>query len=384
MAQYNWSNLSDHDFEAVCRDLMAKTLGSTVEAFATGRDGGIDLRATIKRSLIIGQAKHYLRSDYADLLRSVRKEKQRLDELPRKPNRYILYTSASLSPAKKTELKAALEPYVRRTSDIVGIDDLEGQLVQHPSIEEHHYKLWLASARVLESILGNATRNRTTVRVEELLRKARLYVPHRKFADAQKILAEEHCLIVSGPAGIGKTTLAEMLTLKFLGVDFDVFFVATVDEIEQKMKPEAKQVFIYDDFLGRTNFKEAPDATSQERLFAMMRHIATKKNMYVILTTREYLYREAQAANDRLSESRADLMRCLLDVRGYSTEARAKILYNHLYWSTRIPPLVLKEFVTSNGHWAVIEHPNFNPRWIADCLDRIGEPVPSGDGLPWT
>ena len=94
-----------------------------------------------------------------------------------------------------------------------------------------------------------------------------------------------------------------------------------------------KQLFVYDDFLGRTNFKEAPDAASQERLFTFMRWVSRNAGKYLILTTREYLYREAKVANERLSASRADLVKCILDVDGYTRITRARILYNHLYWT---------------------------------------------------
>lgn len=384
MTTYNWSNLSDHDFENVCRDVMSSVVGAPVEAFARGRDQGIDLRSTVADRLIIGQAKHYSRSTYSGLLKSVKAEHAKVSGMKPAPSRYILYTSMPLTPARKKELKTAMSPYIRRLSDVVGLEDLEGYLQKNPQIEEHHYKLWLASARVLDRIIGNASLNRSQVRIEEILDKSKLYVPHAKLKEATDILWKEHCLIISGPPGIGKTTMAEMLALKFLEANFTTCFISSVTELEERIKTDEKQVFIYDDFLGRTNFREAPDATNQERLFSLMRFIAKKPNKYFILTTREYLYREAHAANERLAESRADLMRCLLDVAGYSRINRAKILYNHLYWTSGIPKEALDQFVTDDGHLEIIHHANFNPRWIADTLNRLFEPPNDGGAPQWT
>lgn len=383
--QYNWSNLSDQDFEAVCRDVMSKMLGDRVESFSAGPDGGIDLRLVNGPKHIIGQSKHYMKSPHSALLKSIKLEKVKMDAIESGPTRYILFTSSPVTPARKHELTEAMSPHIRNSSDVMGLEDIEGWIGEFPEIEDHHYKLWLSSVRVLERIMGNAALTRSKIRVEEIIEKSKFFVPHEKMDVAVKVLQTEHCLIVSGPPGIGKTTMAEMLALKFLEAGYEMHFVAGIDELEERMRLEEKQVFIYDDFLGRTNFKEAPDASSQERLFSFMRYVAKKKHKYFILTTREYLYREAYAANERLAESRADLMRCLLDVSGYDKLKRAKILYNHLYWTSGIDSQVLEKFVREDGYWDIINHDNFNPRWIADTLTRIAAPtMEAEEDFPWT
>lgn len=301
-----------------------------------------------------------------------------MDKASRKPTRYILLTSQSLSPARKTELRAALKPYCKRTSDILGVDDIEGIIVKNPSIEEYHYKLWLSGTRVLSQILGNAALTRSEIRVDELLQRARLFVEPAAMPEAERILRAEKSLIISGAPGIGKTTLAEMLALRFLNAGYRVYFPATVSEIEERTKKDDKELFIFDDFLGRTNLREAPPTSDQERLFAFMRHIRRVSNKYLVLTTREYMFKEARAANERLTINRADIIKCLLDVSGYDRNARAKILYNHLYWSPGIATPDLVAFVKDRGYERVIAHPDFNPRFIADTINRIAS-IPKVD-----
>jgi hypothetical protein len=374
MTTYNWSNLSGHDFELVCRDVMRALLGKHVESFAVGRDGGIDLRAGGGSSLVLGQAKHYARSRYDSLAREVKKEKAKLDVMERKPFRYLLFTSQPITPGQKDELAGILSPYCSDPSDILGVGDIEGIIADNPKIEEVHYKLWLSSIRVIERILGNATLTRSRIRVEELLNRSRLFVPHDAMPEAERILRSEKTLIVSGPPGIGKSTMAEMLSLRFLAADYSVHFVTGVTELEEAVREEQKQLFIYDDFLGRTNLGDAPGATDQERLFVFMRYLNRTPSKYLILTTREYLYREARGANERLVANRADVLRCLLDVDGYNPLNRAKILYNHLYWAHSLPPEAVTEFVNRRAYRKVIEHPNFNPRFIADTITRLAPP----------
>ena len=44
MTTYNFSEISDFEFEALCRDLLQEELGLSLELFAPGLDGGIDIR----------------------------------------------------------------------------------------------------------------------------------------------------------------------------------------------------------------------------------------------------------------------------------------------------------------------------------------------------
>lgn len=387
MSQYNWANLSDHDFELVCRDVLSAVLkGKTVEAFARGADGGVDLRYISGRTFVLGQAKHYLRSGYSKLLTQVAKEKLKIDGMSRKPTRYILFTSEALTPARKSELKKALGTYCKSPSDIFGVEDIEGVIQSNPSIEEHHYKLWLSSVRVLERILGSASWTRSEIRVSELTQRARLFVPHSAMKDAEAILKNEKSLIISGAPGIGKTTLAEMISLRFLASGYRVNFASSVSDIEREIGREEKQLHVFDDFLGRTNLTEAPPHSEQERLFTIMRHIRTKPNKYLIMTTREYLYREARAANERIKQERTDVIRCLLDVPGYARENRAQILYNHLYWTPGLSSADLADFVKKRGYRPIIDHDEFNPRFIADTINRIAprRAIHDEDDKLWT
>jgi hypothetical protein len=382
---YNWSNLGDYDFELVCQSVLSQRLGVPVEAFARGRDGGIDLRCTLDGRLILGQAKHFAASGYSRLLSKMREEAARVTDMRPRPYRYILFTTVGLNAARKRELKDACKPFIRRASDIWGVEDIEAVIRMNPRIEEAHYKLWLSSSAVIERIVNSPTYGRSQVKIAEILSKASFYVPHEKMTDAQSILRNERSLIISGPAGVGKTTMAEMLALRVINMDYSVYFVTEVGELEAKLALPEKQLLIFDDFLGRTNLREAPAYSDQERLMTALRTVASSTNRYLILTTREYIYREAMATSERLAASRAGFMRCLIDVSGYSKIARAQILHNHLRWTRGVDPSAIRELVEAGKHFSIVDHANFNPRWIADALHRAAVPVTSDeDDSPWT
>lgn len=69
MPRYDFRSLSSQDFEELSRDLLQAEWNVALEAFKTGRDGGIDLRyAPAERGKTIIQCKHYIESGFAKLL----------------------------------------------------------------------------------------------------------------------------------------------------------------------------------------------------------------------------------------------------------------------------------------------------------------------------
>ena len=71
---YNFKNLSDVEFEILCKDIMQKKLGVELYTFSKGRDGGIDITDNPVTKGIVIQVKHYIKSTYANLRTSLKKE----------------------------------------------------------------------------------------------------------------------------------------------------------------------------------------------------------------------------------------------------------------------------------------------------------------------
>ncbi len=254
MPNYDFRTLSPFDFELLCRDLLQRDLGVRLESFTTGRDQGIDFRyAMAEGDSFIVQCKHYADSGFPSLLSNLRnKERPKLERL--NPNRYIVATSVGLTPGNKDNLRAELDPYIVEPADIYGRNDLNNLLGQFPDIEEQHFKLWLTSQPVLERVLHNAIFVQSELTKDDIERKLKLYVPTGVVKRAREILDKEHSCIITGIPGIGKTTLAEIILVDFLTRNWQVIVVRenireALDIYQQNRR--AKQIFYYDDFLGR-------------------------------------------------------------------------------------------------------------------------------------
>jgi hypothetical protein len=313
-----------------------------------------------------------LGSSYPSLRAKVELEKAKLDNLKQKPNRYILATSQSLTSANVDELFRILLPYCKSPEDILDAASIEDMLARHPNVLRRHYKLWITSTPVLHMLLHSGIYNRSQAHVMDLLAKSRTFVQPDVFVKAQQILREHHTCIISGPPGVGKTTLADMLCREYLANDFELIVVSeAVLEADNVYRDSSKQVFVYDDFLGRTDLREKLGKNEDSRIVQFIRRVSESPNHRFILTTREYILRAARIRYDRLDVDDINPLNLVLGINSYTEYQRGLILYQHLAFHKEISGVDIQEFVSNRRYWQVVRHPNYTPRHITDALDQV-------------
>lgn len=381
MPRYDFKTLSPQDFEELTRDLIQAEWSVSLEAFKTGRDNGIDLRYTQAGTpSTIVQCKHYASSTFAKLLAHLRDE-----ELPKvirlAPNRYVIVTSLALSPSDKDKLLEAMRPFVVSPADVVGLDDLNGLLARHGEVERRNFKLWLTSTEVITRILHNAEACQTEFEVDRIRKKLPMFVQSRAYPRARQILDEQRVVILSGVPGIGKTTLAEMLMFAHLDDGYEPVVIQTdVTEGKRLFRKDRKQIFYYDDFLGQTFLGDQRSYTGRNHdaaLVSFMEMVRSTPDSRFILTTREHILRQAMQASERLHQSAAQTYKCVLELGDYSFGQRARILYNHLYFSD-LPRPYREAILHHDFFLEIIKHEHFNPRlieWLT-TLSRLSSPPP--------
>lgn len=376
--RFDFTNLSGLDFEELVHDLLEQEWKIALEIFKPGRDGGIDLRALTNDGSLIVQCKNYAGSSFSALKADLRKERQKLERL--NPDRYVLVTSLPLSVGQTDEIAALLAPYLRTPDDLVGGKRLAAILERREDVVKRHHKLWLTSVAVLERVLHASEHEQTRSYVEGVARKIPLFVQTRAYGRALEALETGRIVIVSGQPGIGKSTLADMLLYAHISDGFTPAVIrGSLAEGRRLATGSEPVIFHFDDFLGATFLGDRPDFLGRREdsdLIAFADWVLADGRHRFVLTTRDHVLADALQRSEKLRHHGIADTRCVVTVRDFGRMQRARILYNHLYFST-LPAAYRDEMLRDDFFLQIVDAKQFNPRiveWLSNERRLRGVP----------
>lgn len=368
MTDYDFRVLNDKEFEVLVTDLLTNRDGQKYERFKPGRDAGVDGRFFRPNGTeAIVQCKHWPSSS----IERVTKHLQNV-ELPKLakliPSRYIVALSHQLSRSDKAHILKTLAPYVTTPADILGREDLNDLLSEHKQVELRHFKLWIASTNVLQHLLNKPILERSAFALQEAQESIHLYVPTANHDQALTKLEQLGTVIITGPAGIGKTTLADNLALHYASRGFS--FIQITEEIreaESLFQSGETQLFYFDDFLGR-NYLEALSGHEGAHIVSFIKRISHDKRKRFILTSRTTILNQGKVLIDTFQNNNLERNEFEISFESFSEIDKARILYNHI-WHSSLEQEYIDEIYKDKRYRLIISHRNYNPRLIRYITD---------------
>jgi hypothetical protein len=378
MSNYDFRTLSPTDFERLVGDLLNADLGLDLHSYPEGRDQGIDLREIASDGATsIVQCKHYIKSDQATFMKAVRKEAGK--PARRMANRYLFVTSRELSPQLQDQVGGILGV---TSSNVWGRHALNDALGRNPDVERRHFKLWLTSTAALESIINAGRWQRSDALLVDVAQRAKYWAETPAYAVVVGTLEREGVCVITGPPGVGKSFLAEMVALRAVHDGWQVIHVADgIEEAWDAVRSNTKQLFLYDDFLGQAELKATAtsEATSLVNFLAHVRRHRQDKRLAI--TTRDHvLSQAASAASEGLRQLTRDPPHYAITATAYWPSTRAEILFNHLYFAP-LAPGEHDKLALDRRMLAVVEHPSYNPRMIEAAITRMPPQATAGEVL---
>jgi hypothetical protein len=378
--RYDFANLSPIEFESLSADLVSAETDLRFERFSEGADGGVDGRHSRSDGDIILQAKHYKNSTWSDLQRAAKHEAANVAAL--NPTSYYFLTSQPLTRIRKAKLVSLLGHPSVTPANIWGRTELNTYLAKHGEVERRNIKLWLSSAAVLQRLLKNDIAVFTEATQDEIERILKVFVANPSLAKSASILKSTHCLIVSGPPGVGKTTLAQVLAAEYSDEGWELVAVASIADAFRAFRNEGgRQVFVFDDFLGKIRLDPVSLARDDGRIVRLMSMVRRNKDKRFILTTRAYILQAARLISEAIDDDSVDVSEMVLNLATYTRELKARILYNHLYHSALQQPSI-QALLKGETVQKIVDHRNYMPRIIQWMTDELRQREVAPDDYP--
>ncbi|TWJ03302.1 ATPase family protein associated with various cellular activities (AAA) [Mucilaginibacter frigoritolerans] len=386
MADYDFSTLNSTDFEELVCDLLNAenqklNNGIVYKTYPEGRDRGIDFRYSKRNrpNYIIGQVKHYRKSDAAKLIRDLKKsEKDKVVKLA--PKRYIFLTSLELTLGEIDKIYDIFSPYIQSLSDIHDRKSLNRMLLDNSHIVDRHFKLWYSNTDVLKRILHFEQIGRSLEFTEDYLKKKlNLYVETSDLVEARKTLIKNKFIIITGDPGTGKTTLAELLVYEYIKDGYSLTYIHDdIRDIEKLLTPsDQKQIFYFDDFLGHNAIEIEKAKGAESALIAILKRIIRQENKLVVLTTRNFILTGAVEQSQKLKDFNIGKYTALINLSSYRESVKAQMLTNHAEYAELDEELkrVLSEHKIKKF---IVSHKNFSPRSLEyiTMIDKVADLSP--------
>ncbi len=241
---------------------------------------------------------------------------------------YVLVSNLTIS--------GKTDAWLRKTLSAMGVENvlcLDGkwinqQIIKRPDLRRYVPRVY--GLGDLGQILNDRHRQQAQALLGHLGDDLKTFVPTAAYKQAADALAESGFVLLLGAPAVGKSTIAA--TLAITAVDSwgsDIYKVRSADELIKAWDPsDPDQLFWIDDAFGNIRHDLRLTNEWSSSLHEVM--TAVSGGAKVILTSRDYIYRQARPFMKEYAYPLLREQKVVVDVADLSQDEKQKILYNHL------------------------------------------------------
>ena len=371
MQKYNLANLTDRDFEELCKDILEYKESKKYRTFKAGKDSGIDILSLDEGIKEVGQVKHYGKSSQSTFISNLKKEKNKLVKLD--ANRYILFTSLELTVSSFEKVLQLFQPYLKKE------DIYDGKVIQDILNEEDAKyiidkweKLWMPSPYFLQMIYDKFKNREYDYKKEEIVQDVKKFVKPAIYNEIIECLEKKGIAIIHGEPGAGKTTTARNIIANYISKGYKFIYGHSneLNKVNRELCTDEDVIVLLDDFLG-SNVMNFDSGANDNELEDILKKCYRSKNKKIVLTTRTYIYNNAIQKLEKFCNIDKYINKFLLTSNQYTYLEKAKILYNHLYYNNIMEKEEYKYLLENQLYLKIIVHKNFSPKMIAMLCEHF-------------
>ncbi len=389
---YRLDDLGWFEFEQLVQALVKSHLGMGIEAWGGhgdwGRDayfeGGLRYPAGEEtEGPFVFQCKFIESANAAGakprkpILKAARQEAGRIREhlksgnWTRAPRCYALFTNAPFTPAMRDTARSVFADVLPGTSVLIHDgNDICQWLRNTPQIARSFPQL--LSLRDLQELLRDAVHSDIIARSEQAIVMAQTYaqafVPTSAYALAQDKLAANGFVVLEGPPEMGKTTIGRIIALAQIACGWEGIECRSPADILKMYRRDRRQVFVADDFFGRTEYEPMRVSEWQAELGYILPLLG--RTHWLILTCRAHLLQMAKASLDIANQHNRfpELGEVVVNAGSLSPLEKARIVYRHakavaLGYSA-------KEVIRTHAT-QIVGHPHFTPERVRRLIEEL-------------
>lgn len=170
------------------------------------------------------QVKHYVKTDIAGLLTSLKKEIEKVKA--NHPETYYICCSKELTPQNKREIYAMFSDYMESTAYIITLIELNDFLdkSENADILHKHFKLWTESTNILTDIFTNDICIDCEALLCDIEEAVHMFAEKSAYRESIACVEKRNVLLIVGNPGVGKPITFKMLVLYYAALEYRVRF----------------------------------------------------------------------------------------------------------------------------------------------------------------
>lgn len=394
MLAYDLDQLGWADFESLVQVLLSLRLGMGIEAWGGSGDWGRDAyyagplnypTQNKSEGPFLFQCKFVASANAAGarpetaVIKAAKAESDRIARRLKKkstgwhslPAHYVFLTNAILGGV----VRAKIENELRSVMPMVEIHIHDGADICNwikitPEAARAFPQLFSLGDLVviLRDGMKTALSARSEAAAEMAKEESRVFVPTAAYHEAWDKLHRHSFVILEGPPEVGKTAIGRMIALALMKNGWEGIECRGPKDFEEAYRASSHQVFVADDFFGRTDYEPSRVSLWQSELPYILRRIDARH--WLILTSRAHLLQMGKGDLDISGKNGIfpEPGEVIVDAGKLSRMEKARILYRqakNVGLSKKLKS-DLKKRVEE-----IIDHEHFTPLRIHNLVEDL-------------